>query len=131
MKVAIGEMDMREQDIAIIAGIGALLVILFASSGWGMMVAPGMMHWGWHWNGSGIAPWWGIIMMMLLVLIIAGTILFILWILRRIGATERGLGGPIEDRAINILRERYARGEVSREEFEQMRQELEGARHRQ
>jgi putative membrane protein len=36
----------------------------------------------------------------------------------------RTMRGPHQDRALAILRERFARGELSKEEFERMRQDL-------
>lgn len=80
-----------------------------------------------HWNGFGVWPWWGLIMMALWVLAIVGIILLIVWLLR-LGTTrgpDRTPGGNARDPALQILRERFARGEISREEFEEMRQALE------
>jgi putative membrane protein len=38
----------------------------------------------------------------------------------------RWLRGPRPDKALTILRERYARGELSKDEFERMRRDLSG-----
>ena len=66
-----------------------------------MMWMPGMMLIG------------ALIGLLVLALIAVG----IGWLLRELGMT-RG------DRALQLLRERYARGEISREEFEQQRRDL-------
>jgi putative membrane protein len=39
------------------------------------------------------------------------------------GSNGSPAGGP-SDRALELLRERYARGEISRDEFQRMRQDL-------
>jgi putative membrane protein len=58
---------------------------------------------------------WGIGMMLgMLVfwgLVITGVVLGIRWLVRQGSAESKG------DRALDILRERYARGEINREEF--------------
>jgi putative membrane protein len=58
---------------------------------------------------------WGIGMMLgMLVfwgLVITGVVLGIRWLVRQGSAERKG------DRALDILRERYARGEINREEF--------------
>lgn len=57
----------------------------------------------------------------LLALVIIGIIVGIRWLVKSsnpLGANR----GP--DRALEIIRERYAKGEISREEFERMRQDL-------
>ncbi len=56
-----------------------------------------------------------------MLLLLAGVILVIVW------AVQSGKGGrPIQtSRALEILEERYARGEVDREEFLSRRAELE------
>lgn len=57
----------------------------------------------------------------LLALVMIGIIVGIRWLVKSsnpLGANR----GP--DRALEIIRERYARGEISREEFERMRQDL-------
>jgi putative membrane protein len=61
-------------------------------------------------------------MLMMLVfwaLVIAGLVFGICWLARQ-GRQER------PDRALDILRERYARGEVDKEEFEARRRDLDG-----
>ena len=64
---------------------------------------------------------WGILMMLGMLmfwgLVIAGIVLGIRWLVRQ------GSGsGP--DAALDILRQRYARGEISKEEFEAKKRDL-------
>ena len=75
-----------------------------------------MGYYGWGWGGMGIAMlmFWGL-------LIAAIVVLF---------RYSRGNGGPCggrmrEKSALDILKERYARGEIEREEFEQKKKDLE------
>jgi putative membrane protein len=63
--------------------------------------------WGWFWIG--------------LVLVL--TVLLIMWLTRRSGPSGTHTGG---DEALRILEERFARGEIDREEFEERRQILRG-----
>lgn len=73
-----------------------------------------MMGWGGGWGILGVLHmllWW--------VLIILGIVVLARW------AFGGGPGrGPSEDRAIAILRERYARGEIDKAEFEARKRDL-------
>jgi putative membrane protein len=79
--------------------------------------SPHPMMWGW---GA-----WGIGMMVMMVvfwaLVIAGLMLGIRWLVRQ-GDEPRG--EMRADRALQILRERYARGEIGKEEFEARKRDL-------
>lgn len=92
-----------------------LLMMLFALPMMGMM--------GW-WGGGGpgssvaVSPMWGIGMMLLFLLVLVG----IGYVLYRV-VTRESFGG--DDQAIEELRTAYARGELSQEEFEQRREDLE------
>jgi putative membrane protein len=108
----------QARDIAIIIGVVALVILLFALLGGGMM-GPGMMGWG------GFSPWWGVLMMLFWLLVIAGIVLLVIWLFRQGTPAAAGPGGS-SARALDILRERYARGEISRDEYEQMRRDIEG-----
>ncbi len=69
------------------------------------------------WNGSG---WFGMLWMLV---VLAGIILLVVWAVRQMS----GPGArPGRSRAIEILEERYARGEIDREEFEARRRDLGG-----
>jgi putative membrane protein len=69
----------------------------------------------WGWGGS----WWWLVMPIGMIIFWGGVIGLIAWAIRRF--TEgRGGGGN----AIDIARERYAKGEISREEFGQIRRDL-------
>lgn len=110
---------MQGRDVAIVIGAVVLIVLFFALLGGGVM-GVGMMGWGW----GGFSPWWSAMMMLFWLLVIGGVVLLVVWLLHQ-GAPASA--GPIgERRALEILRERYARGEISREEYEQMRRDLEG-----
>jgi putative membrane protein len=79
-------------------------------------------EWGW-----GMHPMWGLwgiggIAMMLMMLVfwgvvIAGIVLGIRWLVSQ-GSTPRS------DTALEILRQRYARGEINKEEFEAKKRDL-------
>jgi len=82
----------------------------------------------WDWGGGMHPGWWmwgagGVVtMLMMLVfwgLVITGLVLGIRWLARQ----ERG---DRADRALDILRERYARGEINKEEFDARRRDLGG-----
>jgi putative membrane protein len=72
------------------------------------MMGPGMFFWGLIW------------LLFLIFLVVGG-----IWIVQ--GAVRRrdlSREGRSSDRAMNILRERYARGEISKEEFEERKRDL-------
>jgi putative membrane protein len=77
----------------------------------------------WWWmSGSGF-PIWMMVMGLLFQLIFWGAIIFlIVWAVRSFVARDRGHSSGNE---FAILRERYARGEITREQYEQMKQDLE------
>ncbi|MEQ8603175.1 MAG: SHOCT domain-containing protein [Marivibrio sp.] len=77
--------------------------------------------WGGGWHGWGLGPFG-------MILILALLVGLVLLVLRRSGADARRPhsqeGG--EHDAMTILRARFARGEIDREEFEARRKVLEG-----
>ena len=110
---------MRGRDVAIVIGAVVLIVLLFGLLGGGMMMGPGMMGWGYGFNPLG----W-IVMLLLWALIISGIALLAIWLIREAGPSMAAPTGYA--RAIDILKERYARGEITREQYEEMRREIEG-----
>ena len=81
----------------------------------------------WH-TGDGMGWWmvWGGLMM---VLFWGGIIALIVWTVQSLTRREDGQGQPgaPRRRPLDIASERYARGDISREEFEQIKRDLEGA----
>lgn len=78
----------------------------------------------WGYDG-GYGWWWGFgALHMLLywgVLILAITLL-----VKRLFAGSSRCEGPYIKTALDILKERYARGEIGKDEYEQKKRELEG-----
>ena len=72
---------------------------------------------GYFWNGWGIFP-----VMMPIFMLIVFLILFYLVFMR--GGFRPPCRGDFES-AVEILKKRYAKGEITREEFEQMKKEIE------
>ena len=75
-----------------------------------------MMHWGW-WDGGAPVPWFGMILgpiMMIAVFVIV--MLIVAYLLRALGLRPY-MSAP-EKSALDILKERFARGEIDRVEYE-------------
>lgn len=125
---------MQGRNIGIVVAIivVAVLVILFfgllggGMMGYGFFGPGGMMGPGrFGYGGLGFSPFWWILMAFFWLLIIGGIIVLVIWLLqprRPLGTTP----GPTGGRALDILKERYAKGEITKEEYDQMRQDLEG-----
>jgi putative membrane protein len=79
----------------------------------------GMMGPGWMIVGGAL----GLLLALgLLVLVTIGIMAGIRWLIR--GSSALRSGGDSDDRALEALRERYARGELGREEFQRIRDDL-------
>lgn len=73
-------------------------------------------------GGCMFGPWgWGMMIFMMLfwVALVAGLIILIVWAVRQFGGT-----GRIRENPLDILDARYARGEISREEYERTKREI-------
>ena len=83
-----------------------------------------MFRWGFvH---PGLVSWWWIARTGLWFVFVVLLVACVMWLLSRSGGTRPAPPPrPPEDRALAILRERYARGEITREQFDEMRRALE------
>src|SRR5439155_2980400 len=94
-----------------------------------VMLAPALAFgqdrtWEWHWSTQPMMFMWGagglVMIVMMLVfwgLVIAGLVLGVRWL-----AAQGRAGG--RDEALEILRQRYARGDIEKEEFETRKRDL-------
>lgn len=87
----------------------------------------------WHGSGMWMSGWGGgflgpLIMLVFLVITIAAIVLIVRWLGGGPyhGSQGGGMPGSTDrtDRALNTLRQRYAQGDISREEFEERRRVL-------
>ena len=83
------------------------------------------MHWGWGMDGFGGGGMF--LMMIVLLLFFVGLVALVglgIWALVR--SSRRGSAAPLGTggRALDVLQERYARGEITREQYEQMKRDL-------
>ena len=111
--------------------IGILLIVVLAVlllggagmmgfGGFGMM-GPGMMG-RYGVQGFGFNPLGAILSLVLWALVIAGVVLLVVWLVRSGGRTLSG--APSGDAALEILRARYARGEIDKEQFDAIKRDL-------
>ena len=80
-----------------------------------------MMGWGGYGGYGGGWDLFGALHMLLWwVLIILGIVVLVRWLF----GGAHGVRRPDEDRALSILRERYARGEIDKAEFDARKRDL-------
>ena len=119
--------------------IGIILIIVLAVlllggagmmgfGGFGMMGGyggyggmHGMMH-GYGAQGFGYNPFGAILSLVLWALVIGGVVLLVVWLARSGGRTLSG--APSGNAALEILRTRYARGEITKEQFDAIKRDL-------
>jgi putative membrane protein len=80
-------------------------------------MGPGMM------GGYGMGWFGGIFMIIFWILIIIGLVFLIKWLIQNTRA-ESGRTFSHSSRAIDILKERYAKGEINKQEFEEKKKDL-------
>jgi putative membrane protein len=67
-------------------------------------------NWGWGW-GMGMILFW--------IVIVVGIIVLVKWI------AGQKPGSPQADSALDILKRRYAKGEIGKEDYDRMKKDLE------
>lgn len=124
---------MRSRTIGIIIGIIGLLVVVAAGvwvfgsvAGLGFLghglVGRGMMYYGY--GRFGYYPGVALLRFVFMVLILGGAAALVVWLFRR-GAPAHLVTSSTGGQAVTILRERYAKGEITHEEYDQIRKDLE------
>ena len=75
----------------------------------------------WYW-GQGMGGWWMLLGAVFMIVFWAVVIVLVVWGIRKVthsGDSASGRRSPLD-----ILKERYARGEINKEQFEQMKKDL-------
>ena len=105
----------------VIGGVLLLVVFLVAFGGGMMGQGGGMM-------GQGGWGAWGLLGMLVPLLFLGGLIALIAWVVVHLTSGRRGESTPgtREDSAEEILRQRFARGEIDAKEYEERRRTLGG-----
>jgi putative membrane protein len=86
---------------------------------------------GWDFGGFGLVALVGFVVWLVFAVgLVVLIVLAIRWLLRSLNSPQTSsLGGSVassEDAALRVLRERFARGEIDTDEFEQKRRTLGG-----
>lgn len=117
------------RSVLTVALVTVLVLVLLSVFMMPMVMGGGMMD-GWNsgnWGNRGGDMWWGWLLMLLFwVMLISGVVAVIAWAVCQAGAARssgRGAGSR-PDEALEILMQRYARGEITAEQFEQMKRDL-------
>lgn len=72
----------------------------------------------WWGGGFGLFSW--LMMLLFWILVIAGVVLLLRWLAEQV----RPKRGASEESALEILKKRYAKGEIDKEEFEAKKRDL-------
>jgi putative membrane protein len=76
----------------------------------------------WFWGDGMSGGWWMILGSIWMLLFWGGLIILVIWGIKKL--SQKGGGGGEAKSALDIARERYARGEITKEQFEQMKKDL-------
>ncbi len=110
--------------IAVVIGLGLLAGgFLLSRTGWGMFgYGPGMMDGNF---GFGMMSGLGGIFMILLWIVIIGLgVWLVSSLVSRTNSQPPSNSVTLSESALDILKKRYARGEITKEQFEEMRRTL-------
>ena len=104
--------------IVLVVLLAVLLIGGFGMMGFGMM-GGGMMNGMMGSYGYGYNPLGAILSLVSWGLIIGGIVLLGVWLARNLGKTTSSGGAPLD-----ILKARYAKGEITKEQFDAIKRDL-------
>ncbi|MGM0366390.1 MAG: SHOCT domain-containing protein [Actinomycetota bacterium] len=84
-----------------------------------MMMWPNMMG---FFGGGGLI--WMIFFFIFIIAIIIAIILLIVWLVKKASYNSGGSPRPQTKNALELLKERYARGEITKDEFETIKKDI-------
>ncbi len=108
---------MNKLLIALIAIVPFISSLGYADDSW-----ERSFHWSWEPSGFGAGLF--LIPLLLMIAFWIAVIIGIIYFFRWIASTGKGREIKQEDTALDILKKRYARGEISKEEFERIKQDI-------
>ncbi len=124
-------MDRNQTRITIIVGLAVLAVLLTLSPLFmGSMMGGGTTG---TWMMGGYGPGWGgwgwALMLLFWALLIGGIAMVVSWLFRQGPMGGSDTVGTVTSRAgglsgLNILKQRYATGELTKEQYEQMAKDI-------
>ncbi|GBD99306.1 hypothetical protein BMS3Abin07_01341 [bacterium BMS3Abin07] len=82
----------------------------------GYVMGPWMMGWGY-----GMGWFWPVLMIAFWIAVIVVIIILIRWIVL---SSEKGHGIKPDETALEVLKKRYVKGEIDREEFERIKRDI-------
>ena len=103
--------------------IALLMIVPFISFLGSAIAWERSFQWNWEPSGLGAGTFFLIpifIMIAFWVAVIIGIVYFVKWVI----AAGKRHETESEDTAIDILKKRYAKGEISKEEFERIKQDI-------
>jgi putative membrane protein len=112
-------MPNKERDLIPLVAIVAVLIVILPVLMWALWSVWGG---GYYMHGMMGYGWWfmPLIPVMFLLLLVLGAY----FLLKEFTSGERAVSSQ-SNRALELLKERYARGELTREEYLKMKEELE------
>lgn len=101
-----------------------IIIVLLAIFLLPMLLGVGMMGGGMMgMGGGGWGTGWGFGWIFGLLFMIA-LIIGVVWLVKNVAGSGTSSSSPKEESALELLKKRYARGEINREEFEEKNKDL-------
>lgn len=129
--IVMKESRVKMRNPGLIIGVVVLIVLLVLllggmnMMGFGGMMGGYSMH-GFN-NGFGVPPWGGLMMLLFWGLLIGGIVLVVVSLTRNSRAASTVAPPPTYvESPLDILTARYARGEITKEQFNEIKKDLEG-----
>jgi putative membrane protein len=79
-------------------------------------------------DGPGYGAWWGVGMMFISLIVLALIVVGIVFVVRSPSQGAQPPQTPVASRALDLLDERFARGEIDQSEYEERRRILTSGR---
>jgi len=110
----------KGKDLVVLLVVVAVLIVILPMLMWGLWGGSSMygMGGGMMGYGGGFVP---LLPFAFLVLLVVG----VYYLLKEVTGTESAAAPSNGEKALEILKERYARGEITRDEYQKMKEELE------